>query len=265
MKGFKKFGLLVAGMTLLFVAVNCNNTTPKPDNTVTQNLTVKTVADTVLITGVSLSPDYVTGYELGAEVDFPANGPQPLTDSIRQFIIRELYRIFDWNIAEDDAEEKIHFPFEKVREWQGDNIVTVFINNYAPLYEKQDLGVGADYLNLKLVAQTETFVTYYAENTNCGVSCNYCYTYYTFRKRDGHLLNDIVPDKKWKKYVKANPQYEVDDDFQAVSFGMAKEGLLFGIHILFSASDGFDIIDTIPYSKIKPYLSKEAQELIPKD
>lgn len=251
-------GLIMAGVMIALVLSGCQDKNTQQDNIVTRNLTVKTFADTASITGVSLGPDYVTGYEMGAEVDYPTGGPQPLIDSIRQLIVWELYNMFDWGETGADAQEMIHIPFEKVCEWKGDNIVTVFVNNYRPLYENEVIGVGANYLSLKLVAQTEMFVTYFAEYTDCGGSCNYSFEYYTFRKRDGHLLNGIVPEKELITLG-------FDNDFVMPFIGLGERGLLLGNHIMFGAISGLYEIDTIPYKEAKSYLSKEAQELIPND
>ena len=255
--------LLLTGV-MIFATVGCGEQKKnvKEDYTVSQDLAVKAVADSASISGISSSSESISGYRLGAKVDYPIGGPQPLADSVRQFVKRELYCMFDWNYSLDNPDEKLHIPFEKVCEWKGDNIVTDFINNYRPLYENEEIGIGEISLNLKLVAQTETFVTYYAEETDCGGSCNHSYDFYTFRKRDGELLGEILSKKDLSKFVKTYPQYKFDDDACMSFIGMGEEGLLFGIYIMFGASGGFHKIDTIPYEMAKPYLSKKAQELI---
>ena len=267
MKHTNCYGLChFAGMFALLALTGCHDGKTAQDYIVTQNMMVRTVADTTSITGVLLDSDFVSGYEIGAEIDYPTDGPQPLTDSIRLFVIKDLYRMLDWD---DDEEERL-IPFEKVCEWKGDNIVTEFLDNYSPFYEKEVVGVGADYLSLKLVAQTETFVTYFGEYNSCGASCATGYCYYTFRKQDGHLFKEIISKKKLKAFVKDYPLYnnlfaiEYNEEFDTrvnEYLSMLKDGVVFVDPV------GLDLGElretTIPYAEIRPYLSKQAQELIP--
>ena len=172
-------------------------------------------------------------------------------------------------------EEESLFPFEKACGWKSDNIVTVFLNNYRPFYEKEILGVGGDYMSLRLVDQTETFVTYFGEYNSCGASCSTGYCYYTFRKRDGLLLQEITSNEKLKAFVKEHPGYKIllsidyyeKKPYEQVQisdyFGMLKNGVVFVDPMGLELGELWETI--IPYSEIKPYLSKEAQALIPND
>lgn len=249
-------------VVLFFVIGSCHNGSAGHDNVITRDLTVKNVSDTMFISQASSDSIIGWNYELGAEVDMPIDGPQPLYDSVRWFITKDLYDMFEL----EALEEKKLVPLEKVCKWNGDNIVTDFIRNYSPLYEKSEMGTGAEYLTLKLVAQTSTFVTYYGEYTICGGSCNYGYGFYTFRKRDGHQLHEIVNTKKMKKFLKNNKKYrdliivESDDEY----VGMMDNGLLYAYR-LYGTNGGFLEEMTIPYAEIKSYLTKDAQELIPDD
>ena len=261
-------------MTMALALTGCQNNTTQQDYNVAQNLTVETVHDTISVSCDSEDSGIVSGFELGAEVDFPVDGPQPLMDSIKMFVKGELYHMFDWNYTEEDYEEMIHLPYKQVCKWDGDNIVTVFLDNYRPLYEKYGLGVGAHYLNLKIVAQTETFVTYFGEYTWCGASCSTGYCYYTFRKKDGSLLNSITNMKKIRSFLKAYPQYKdvfslMTDDLDLEFLGLLEEGvkcdyLFWPEFPNYNPDEDRDEI-VIPYSEIKPYLSQEAQELIQND
>lgn len=254
--------LILAGMMITLVLSGCQNKNTKQDNKVTQNLMVETVVDSMYIAIDSIS----IPFELNAEVDFPIDGPQPLADSVIMFIINELYRMFAW---EDDEKNT---PFNQVFEWNGDNVVTVFFDKYRSYFE--DLGAGAKYLNLKIVAQTETYVTYFGEYTWCGGSCSTEWYFFTFRKRDGHLLQEIVSNDGLKAFLEVYPQYR--DALSNILlgrgvdyFGLMNDGFQCNYLVLsdwpdFNPEEGWHKI-VIPYSEIKPYLSKEAQELIPND
>lgn len=238
--------LLLTGMTM-FVVASCN--TQRNEQFDQQTLVVERQK-------TQLND---SGYELGAEVDFPVAGTQPLVDSVKRFITKELYLLFDLGYDE----EKIHIPFETVCEWNKDNIITAFHDHYKPLYRKYGEDYGADYLSLTLTAQTENFVTYFGEYTSCGASCCTGYGYYTFHVSDGHLLHEIIDEKGLEVFVEKYPQYEqllyeADEKY----FGMLEDELLY-VCRFYGTAGGVTDKTTIPYTEIKPYLSKQAQELIP--
>ena len=238
--------LLLTGM-MMFIVASCN--TQRKEQFDQQTLVVERQK-------TQLND---SGHELGVEVDFPVAGTQPLVDSVKRFIIQELYLLFD----SDYDEEKIHIPFETVCKWNNDNIVTAFHDYYKPLYRKYGEDYGADYLSLTLTAQTESFITYFGEYTSCGASCCTGYDYYTFRVSDGHLLHEVIDEKGVEAFVEKYPQYEqllyeADEKY----FGMLEDELLY-VCRFYGTAGGVTDKTTIPYTEIKPYLSKQAQKLIP--
>jgi len=253
--------LLLSSLLAVLAISGCHNRNPYTDNKVSQDLVVETMADTTVLECIFSDSGDKYRYELGAEVDFPIDGPKPLIDSVKLFIKSELYQMFDWG-----ADDSIHIPFEKTRTWTGDNIVTDYISHYSPLYVKSDLGAGARYLTMFITTETDTYVTYYVEYCYCGAGCSYRYDFYTFRKRDGHLLKDILTEQNLNAFLKKFPQYkEIIDRYTYM--GLTDEGL--ECHYLvtsdwpdYNPDEGWKEI-IIPYSEIKPYLSKEAQELLP--
>lgn len=254
--------LTLAGMITTFALAGCRNGNTYKDNVVSQELKVTTMSDSTLVYVPSTDSTFGCNYELGAVVDFPTSGPSPLTDSIKRFVYMELYHIFDGG----DNELNIHIPFDQVCTWGGDNIVTDFVSSYEPLYaQPESWDIGADYLTLSLIAQTETFVTYSAEYMFCGAGCSYDHNFFTFRKRDGHRIQEIATAKNLKRFVKDYPDYSKAIVFENyVSFyGLTEDGMLYGYYLPFGPYSGSPEIITIPYSEIFPYLTKEAQELIP--
>jgi len=260
--------MLLWGSLLAVLAISgCHNRNPYTDNKVFQNLVVEIMADTMAFEVDCSNPvDFPDSgeyrYEVGAEVDFPVEGPKPLIDSVKLFINSELYKSFDWG-----ADFIMHIPFEKTRTWTGGNIVTDYITHYRPLYAKNDFGVGSQHLTMSITTETDTYVTYHVEYCYCGASCSCRTDYYTFRKRDGHLLKDILTEQNLNAFLKKFSQYKkIADQVAYSSMGLTDEGLEY--HYLVS-SDGPDynpdVWDEIiiPYAEIKPYLSKEAQELLP--
>ncbi|MBO6057811.1 MAG: hypothetical protein J6P64_06345 [Bacteroidales bacterium] len=237
--------LLLTGMTMLIVA-SCN--TQRNEQFDQQTLVVERQK-------TQLND---SGYELGAEVDFPVAGTQPLVDSVKRFITQELYLLFD----SDYDEETIHIPFETVCKWNNDKIVTAFHDNYKPLYRKYGADYGADYLSLTLTAQTENLVTYYGEYTSCGASCCTGYGYYTFRISDGHLLQEVIDEEGLEAFVKEHPQYEqLLYDADEKYFGMLEDELLY-VYRFYGVAGGVTDKTAIPYIEIAPFLNREAKDLI---
>ncbi len=234
-------------ISIMFVVASCN--TQRNEQFDQQTLVVERQKTQLNNSG--------SHYELDAEVDFPIAGMQPLVDSVKRFITKELYLLFDLGYDE----EKIHIPFETVCEWNNDNIVTAFHDNYKPLYRKYGANYGADYLSLTLTAQTENFVTYFGEYTSCGASCCKGYNYYTFRISDGHLLHEVIDEKGLEAFVKKYPQYkqllyEADEKY----FGMLEDELLY-VCRFYGAVGGVTDKTAIPYTEIAPFLNEEAKEL----
>ena len=261
--------MLLWGSLLAVLAISgCHNRNPYTDNKVFQNLVVEIMADTMAFEVDCSNPvDFPDSgeyrYEVGAEVDFPVEGPKPLIDSVKLFINSELYKSFDWG-----ADFIMHIPFEKTRTWTGGNIVTDYITHYRPLYAKNDFGVGSQHLTMSITTETDTYVTYHVEYCYCGASCSCRTDYYTFRKRDGHLIKDILTEQNLNAFLKKYPQYkEITDQTAFTYMGLTDEGL--ECHYLvtsdwpdYNPDEGWKEM-IIPYSEIKPYLSKEVQELLP--
>ena len=96
----------------------------------------------------------------------------------------------------------------------------------------------------------------------CYGSCNHEFEYYTFRKKDGLLLEEMISDKNLRKFAKKYPQYEIDENILTPFFGLSDHGLLYGAYMETGAFRGENHIDTIPYHIVKPYLAEEAQALV---
>lgn len=261
-KEFVTHSLGIGVIALSFVVTSCQNGKTKPDYNVAQELEVKTFSDKAVFSKKPSGSGLGLLCELEAKVDLPIDGPKPLTDSIKRLVTKELYRMFDLDGGYVYTDEELHIPFEKVCKWDGENVFTDFIKHYRPLYEKYATGAGENSLILKLVSQTETFVTYYEEKMGCYGSCNHEFEYYTFRKKDGLLLEEMISDKNLRKFAKKYPQYEIDENILTPFFGLSDHGLLYGAYMETGAFRGENHTDTIPYHIVKPYLTEEVQELV---
>lgn len=262
LKEHVRFPLGIGVVAMSIVAISCQNGKAKPDYTVAQKLEVKTFSDNAIFSKKPSGSGLGLLCELEAKVDLPIDGPKPLTDSIKRLVTKELYRMFDLDGGYVYTDEELHIPFEKVCKWDGENVFTDFIKHYRPLYEKYATGAGENSLILKLVSQTKTFVTYYEEKMGCYGSCNHEFEYYTFRKTDGVLLEEMISDMNLRKFAKKYPQYEIDENLLTPFFGLSDQGLLYGAYVETGAARGENHIDTIPYNIVKPYLTEEVQALV---
>lgn len=261
-KEFVTHSLVIGVVAISFVVTSCQNGKTKPDYNVAQELEVKTFSDKAVFSKKPSGSGLGLLCELEAKVDLPIDGPKPLTDSIKRLVTKELYRMFDLDGGYVYTDEELHIPFEKVCKWDGENVFTDFIKHYRPLYEKYATGAGENSLILKLVSQTKTFVTYYEEKMGCYGSCNHEFEYYTFRKTDGVLLEEMISDMNLRKFAKKYPQYEIDENLLTPFFGLSDQGLLYGAYVETGAARGENHIDTIPYNIVKPYLTEEVQALV---
>lgn len=222
------------------------------ENIVSEQLTTNTNIDSIVVNVDDME------CRIDVEVDFPLDGPQPLTDSIKKFIINELYGVFDWG----EEDEVPHVPFNEVRLWDGINIVDMFIKRYRPMYENSsDLCRFTNGLSMRMVSQTETFVTFFGEYMVCGAACHYDYCYFIFRKRDGKMIKQLITNENMEKFAKDNPQYTKISNplwHEIIWEGLLENGFDFSY---FDNDVGWgDVL--IPYDEILPYLNEEVQELV---
>lgn len=208
-------------------------------------------------------------YSAKFTVDVPVDGPQTLVDSIMVFINRRVYNACEDCVNIDEGVES--FSPENVFTNDGEH----FLNHYMEKYKEliQD-SLWKTYFcqTLKLEAQTETFVTYGMENYYCGGSCGSDMYYYTFDKRDGHQIKDIITHNNLVRFFEDYPEYatveDIIDDYDwefsplAVFFD-SDYGLLDDCFLLVVKGMGNHYFTTdFPYSKILPYLSPEVQVML---
>ena len=128
-------------------------------------------------------------------------------------------------------------------------------------------------LELKMEAQTDKYVTYGLEFFHCGASCGSEKYFYTFDKRDGHLVRNIISHENLVRFFKDYPEYtSIDDDpwFGRAGWQFMQEdaqrydyGLLddhFSLAI--QGCGNHYLLPCFPYGQIFSYFSPEAQALV---
>ena len=197
-------------------------------------------------------------------IDVPVNGPQALVDSVMMFLNNELYEACESNAHFD--EDTVSFSKETLYTDDGKRLLSQYMEKYKS--EIQDRLWRSFGLILKMEAQTEKYITYGLEFFYCGAGCSSEKYYYTFDKRDGHQVKEIISHENIVRFFKDYPEYAKQDDF-AWEFRPEQDyfesfyGLLndhFSL-VIIGWYNHFFTID-IPYSQIFSYLSQEAQSLV---
>ena len=196
------------------------------------------------------------------DLDVPVNGPQALVDSVMALINKEVYEYCEFCSHPDG---KTYNP-EEVFTDDGRQFLNHYMEKYRPLLK--DSLWNMFHLVFKMEVQTDSYVTYGLENHHCGASCGSEKFYYTFDKRDGHQLKEIVSQKNLARFFGDYPEYATQDgylwEFSPESeYDNSCYGLLndhFSLTIMGWYNHYFSV--DVPYTQIFSYLSPEAQELV---
>ena len=204
------------------------------------------------------------------KVDVPVDGPQALVDSVMAFINGQLYEACESNVHFD--EQYVTFSKEDVFSDDNERLLSHYMERYKPLMEDSLWRVYG--IELRLEAQTPKYVTYGMEHFHCGISCSSEKHYYTFDKRDGHQVKEIISHDNLVQFFEDYPEYKnIGDEtwpgasgwefspeyeFTYLCYGLLEDHFSLVIE---GISNHYFIAD-FPYSQIFSYLSPEAQALV---
>ena len=244
MKHLKFSLMLLSGVALFLATIGCAE--QKKEAVEAQMLVVERQSAQL---SNHIDCDSYTYYE-DVAVDVPLYGPQPLMDSLKVFLNKELYDFFSWTVDSAKFSQK---------ELYQDNLTTI-LSYYENKYKPYQGSICNHYsFNLFVIAQTESFITYGLEFCNCGANCGSEFYCYTFSKKDGHRC-DIIDEDNLSKYVKKrfpDSEYEMISD--GFSLGLLEDGLLIAEQ---EASNHHYVASRVETQELLPYLSKDAKELI---
>ena len=199
-------------------------------------------------------------------IDIPVNAPKAITDSITMFINEELYSLFD------NGKDR-HLPYEKVFSANLSNLAEHYCNAYRPFYDEDEPYITeyVHWLELNMVAQTETYVTYEVLCGFMGEGLEELRSWTTFIKKDGHRLKEVIRSENMLRFYEDYPEMiaadiwcDVQHDLtEGFSFSLDNTGLLHD-SLAFQYFWNMGIYEDYKYplKYVKPYLSEEAQALV---
>lgn len=207
------------------------------------------------------------------DIDVPINGPQVLVDSVMTLVNREVYKMCEYCVEfVDSPDEYVVYNEKEMFTNDGKRLLDHYMDKYKSLIEDSLWNTFG--LKLKMVAQTEKYVTYGAECFYCGANCSSEKHFYTFDKSDGHQVKGIISGDNLVRFFSDYPEYNsIDDDpwFGRAGWQFSPEddtnkydyGLLDDhFSLVIQGCGNHFILLNFPYSQIFSYLSQEAQALV---
>lgn len=199
-------------------------------------------------------------------MDIPVNVPKVLTDSITRFFNEELYRLFD------NGGDR-HLAYAKVFSTDLSKLSKHYWKAYRPFYDKDAPYITpfVHWFELNMVAQTDNYVTYEIVSGYRGEGAEEARSWATFDKSDGHRLKEVISTENMLRFFQEHPEIRNDDIWDNIQYYLNEGYNVFLNNVgLLSNSVAFQymwnmgIYEDFTYDLevIKPYLSKEAQELI---
>lgn len=207
-----------------------------------------------------------SNYQPQFYVDVPVNGPKVLVDSVMAFLNEQLYQSCEEMIAVY-GDEKHRLAFDEVKTNNADKLLKTYVEKYQTYFEKELENFFT--VSLSVIAQTDSYVTYGVEFYHCGGSCGSELKCYTFNKRDGHCIGEILSKEQFLKFLNEYPGYKkeveeysppVDDSiaYDVRDVALIKDSLLYVIN---GVVNHYSFLK-IGYEDVMPYLSDEAQKLV---
>lgn len=205
--------------------------------------------------------------DLYVAIDNPVDGPKYLTDSITVFFNESLYEFFD------NGEDR-HLPYSSVYTSDLKHIAEHYREAYRPYFlpdSTMEHEFNMDCLELKLVAQTDTYVTYEVNWIFFGEGEEVAADWVTFAKSDGHRLNSVISNEDMLRFYRENPKYRDENVWSHIQYQLSQgnevwmgspTGLLGdSVAHQFQYTTGIYEDLKYPMEAIRPYLSNEAQEM----
>lgn len=201
-------------------------------------------------------------FDMAITIDIPINTPKELADSITAFLNERLYQYFDNG-------EDIHLPYESVYTSNLQHLANHYWSAYRSFYDEKD--PEFDWLDLNLVAQTDSYVTYEAVKAFRGEGIHEFREWVTFVMEDGHRLKEAISFEDMKRLCEDLPelmdsdilcdaQYRQAEGYSVMyEVGLLKDSLAF---MYVWGNTGHDDVYKYDMRIVKPYLSKEAQKLV---
>ena len=202
-------------------------------------------------------------------IDIPVDGSQTLVDSITLFINEKLYNFFD-------DKENYHLPYENVFSTDVKQLTEHYRKAYASFSTSDSTAeheFATDCMEINMVAQTRTYVTYEVNNIFFGEGIETTKEWVTFVKSDGHRLAEVINDSEMLRFYREHSELRNEDIWEDLlnhcyeedslndivcSVGLLEDSIA---HQYIYAPGIFEDVK-YPIDGIAPYLTKEVQNLI---
>ena len=247
--------LIIAGI-FVFVLASCG----------TKSTPIKVEQKACFLKHFTHLPEVV--YDLYIVVDVPVEGPKHLTDSITEYLNETLYEFFD------DDEER-HLPYESVYTTDLEHLAEHYREAYRPFFlanSTETHEFETDCLELRLVAQTDAYVTYEVNWIFFGEGLEVANNWVTFVKKDGHRLMGVISNGNMLRFFEDHHELIGEEMWEEIQWDLGQ-----GIDVWLATPVGLlndsvayqyvyapgifeDLI--FPMEAIKPYLSREPQKLV---
>ena len=145
--------------------------------------------------------------DLDIIVDLPVQGPKVLVDSITQLFNEQLYSYFS---DEDDT----RLPYESVFSTDTQHLLEHYREAFRPYFDEDSTYIcefETHCLEMNMVAQTASYVTYEIVNVYFGEGLEEARSWVTFAKSDGHRVQDVITTESMIRFYQENPD-ERDND-----------------------------------------------------
>lgn len=209
-------------------------------------------------------------FPLTISMDIPVKGPQCVLDSITVFLNETLYKFYD------DGMDR-HIPYDRVYSEDTGRLLSHYRDSYTSYFLNDSTYMhefGSDCLEVKLAAQTDTYVTYEIDWIFFGEGVEIMTDWATFFLSDGHRLKEIISPADLLRFYQEHPEYRSDIVWENVCYesqetdgdgmcgingtvGLLKDSLA---HQYAYFAGVFEDLK-YPLDAIAPYLSEEAQAL----
>ena len=205
---------------------------------------------------------------LYVSIDLPVQGPQPLMDSLTDFLNETLYHYFDNG---DDR----HLPYQTVYSKDIRHLIEHYKDTYKRFFLPDSTELhefSTDCLEMKLAAQNDNYITYEVDWIFFGEGEEVAKEWVTFVLADGHRLTKVISNKNMLKFYRKHPELRSEDVWRTACLYDRKSCLVGSVGLLNDAvahqyvyAPGiFEEVIKYPLDAIAPYLSKEAKSLMSK-
>lgn len=201
--------------------------------------------------------------------DLPVKGPKKLVDSITLFLNEELYEYF-----EDSPDKNYHLPFKNVFSTDIPHLLKHYRKAYSPYFDVKNPDIcefSTHCLELNMVTQTATYVTYEVVYVYFGEGLEENRDWVTFAKSDGHRLKEVITKENMLRFFQDYPEIRDNGIWSDIQFTQNEYGIVHPFHVgLLNDTLAFQyiwapgIFDLFKYdlAPLIPYLTDEAQSFV---